>query len=223
MPPKNRQKFRPLTHAALLATMATMRLILASTSPYRANQLKRMGLAFKSVAPKVDEDALKIQEQHLSAKDLSKFLATAKAKSLRADFMNQVIVGADQIAEFNGAAVGKPGTEDLAVTQLMTLQGKWHTLVTSMTLFYAEQELSYTSTTKIKLHTLSESEARAYVRRDRPLDCAGSYKIECAGWSLISEIQSDDPSAIEGLGLIDLSKGLREFGFSLNEFWDPNS
>lgn len=212
------QKLDPLTRKALLATIRAMKLVLASRSTYRAQQLKRLGLSFISVDPNVDEKHL-AQKHALTPEELSQFLGRAKAQAVRSKYPDHVVIGGDQLVELNGQALGKPGSIRGAIEQLTRLQGTWHRLVTSMTLFYNDQELSFTSETKLKLHPLTNEEIRAYVARDNPIDCAGSYKIELAGWSLVAAIESDDPSAIEGLSLIQLSKGLRDLGFTLEDFW----
>jgi septum formation protein len=62
---------------------------------------------------------------------------------------------------------------------------------------------------------LSDVEIERYVNLDQPLDCAGSFKSERAGISLLESMTSNDPTAIIGLPLIALSRALRKAGFLL--------
>jgi predicted house-cleaning NTP pyrophosphatase (Maf/HAM1 superfamily) len=65
---------------------------------------------------------------------------------------------------------------------------------------------------RLRMRALTRGEAEAYVRRDRPLDCAGAYKSEALGIALFEYLRGDDPSAIVGLPLIALLRLLRAFG-----------
>jgi septum formation protein len=66
---------------------------------------------------------------------------------------------------------------------------------------------------------LSETEIENYLKTDEPFDCAGSYKIEKAGLALIEKIESKDPSAIQGLPMLGLTRGFQELGISIAELW----
>jgi septum formation protein len=63
--------------------------------------------------------------------------------------------------------------------------------------------------------TLSPTEIRRYIERDRPLDCAGAFRSEAAGPTLLRAMHSSDPTAIIGLPLIAVSAALRQAGFTL--------
>ena len=69
------------------------------------------------------------------------------------------------------------------------------------------------------MRELTDHEIRAYVTLDNPLDCAGSYKIEKAGLGLMKSLETQDPSAIQGLPLIALTQALTELGIDLTELW----
>ena len=64
----------------------------------------------------------------------------------------------------------------------------------------------------VQFRTLSQAEIDAYVERDRPLDCAGSFKWERLGIALFERMEGDDPTALEGLPLIALCRLLRLAG-----------
>src|SRR6185437_7598983 len=88
-----------------------LKVVLASTSPYRAAQLRAFGLKFSSRAPRVDEEKLKRQfrNSRLNPRMLSRKLALAKARSLAAN-SSSVVIGADQLLNFRGRTLGKPKT-----------------------------------------------------------------------------------------------------------------
>lgn len=189
-------------------------LVLASTSPYRAELLQRLGLHFEALAPLCDEEALKVLGEDPAQMALR--LAHAKAMSLRSARADAFILGGDQLVDFEGQVLGKPGNVDKAVAQLMHMQGKTHRLLTAFALVCPNGDVvTHLDTHSLTLRSLSEPEIRRYVARDRPLDCAGSYKIEAGGIALCARIEGADFSAIMGLPLIALSDSLRARGFEL--------
>src|SRR4051812_1298342 len=104
------------------------RLVLASTSPYRRELLARLGMKFDCAAPKTDERALGGEK----APQTAERLAILKARSVRADFPDALIIGSDQVATSEGRRLDKPGVHDVAVRQLRALSGKvaeFHTAV----------------------------------------------------------------------------------------------
>ena len=70
--------------------------------------------------------------------------------------------------------------------------------------------------TDLKLRTLSANEIEAYVDADTPIDCAGSFKIEALGITLFSEVKTRDPSALQGISLIQLTHRLKALGISFS-------
>src|SRR5215468_7632713 len=80
------------------------RLILASASPYRRQLLERLGLTFASLAPQVDESPLPRERPAETAVRL----AEAKARAVGSSHPDALVIGSDQIAEFDGSAIGKP-------------------------------------------------------------------------------------------------------------------
>lgn len=195
-------------------------LVLASQSPYRRAQLTQFGIHFRAEAPRVNEEELKPRgPKDLS--ELTRFLATEKAKSLSAEFPEAVILGSDQLVDLEGQRLDKPGSREGAIAQLKLLSGRTHRLITSLALLYKGNLLLFTDITSIELKALSEAQIAAYVDQDQPFDCAGSYKIEKAGMALVKSLQSSDPSAIQGLPLLSLARGLDELGFGITDLWSP--
>ena len=195
-----------------------MKLILASTSPYRKAILSRVGLRFTAVAPSVDEDTLK----HTGPKEahaLCMYLAEHKAKSLTNLYPDDVIIGSDQMAVLDGAKIDKPGTKEKAFAQLKQLSGKEHELLTAMAVYYKGQCLSEISVSKIRLRNLSDEEINNSLAKDQPFDCAGSYKIEKSGLWLIESLKTEDPSSIEGLSVMTLYRLFEKLKINSSVFW----
>lgn len=188
-------------------------LILASTSPYRRALLDRLGVPFTARAPACDEEALK--DPALAPQALAEALAEAKARSIADQEPQAVVIGSDQVCEVEGRILGKPGTAERAVDQLLALQGREHRLVTAMTVIAPGVVHSHTDVTRLRMRPLDRDALERYVARDQPLDCAGAYKLEAAGISLFERIASEDASAITGLPLLALTRILAGFGFRL--------
>lgn len=188
-------------------------LVLASTSAYRREQLSRLGVPFRALAPAVDEDAHK--SGPLAPADLAARLARLKAESLRAVAPGAVIIGGDQLAAIDGEVLGKPGTFDRAARQLQQLAGRTHTLVTAIAVSAPGRLLEHVDVTRLTMRGLSAAAIERYLEADRPLDCAGAYKLESRGIALFERIESEDHSAITGLPLIALTSILQTLGFEV--------
>lgn len=195
-----------------------MQLILASQSPYRKALLENFGLTFEAIAPAVNEDELKARgPQDLI--ELTRFLALQKALSLQAKFPKAILLGSDQVVEVEGHRLDKPGSHARAKDQLRELEGRSHRLITSLVVLAPSATYTFTDITTIHMRALSGDEIEAYLEVDRPYDCAGSYKIEKAGLALIARLETQDPSAIQGLPLLSLSEAFYNLGLPWRELW----
>lgn len=186
------------------------RLILASTSRYRRELLERLRLPFDVVAPQVDE-AARAGETPAA---LAERLAHAKAAAVAARHPEAVVIGSDQVAELDGAAIGKPGSHARAVEQLRAMRGRAVVFHTAVTVMRAAGgfERSVRVPVTVRVRRLDDAEIEHYLRTEQPYDCAGSAKCETLGIALLDAIESDDPTALVGLPLIRTSAMLREAG-----------
>jgi septum formation protein len=182
-------------------------LILASTSKYRIKQLQDFGFKFKAVKPDFNEETFK--KKSLNPESLCRLLAQKKAESLKIKFPKAVIIGADQLVDFRGEVLGKPLTFKKAFQTLKKMSGKTHRLITAVCVVNAKKTYVRTNIATIHMRKLTDQEIRSYLKKDQPLDCAGSYKFEKAGLSLMKKVNVTDPSALIGLPLIDLADMLR--------------
>ena len=185
-------------------------LILASTSPYRKEFLKRLGLPFDSKNPQVDESEKKGE----TASKLAVRLAHAKADRIakRTKDSNKVIIGADQTASINNQLLRKPGNRDNALRQLMACQGKVVSFYTACCVIDLRSKSlqQHTDQTQVSFLTLSKKQLERYIELEKPFNCAGGFKAEGLGISLFKSITSTDPTALLGLPLIWLAGKLRE-------------
>ena len=186
-------------------------LILASTSTYRANLLDRLGIPFETCAPAIDESRLPNETFNVMAARLSQ----AKAKAIR--HPNALIIGSDQVAVVGDRQLHKPGSVNRAVEQLAFISGRTVEFYTGVSLWNTVADRCQTEVVQYKatLRELNRREIEAYVAADSPLDCAGAFKWERLGISLMRALEGSDPTALEGLPLITLCNMLRNEGLAL--------
>jgi MAF protein len=192
------------------ATTDPRTLVLASSSPYRRELLERLGWPFVTADPGVNEAA----EVGESAAMLVTRLAKAKARALASRYPQSVIIGSDQMAVLDGVALGKPGTPERAERQLREASGRRVEFLTGLCVLEAATGASATVCEPYAVHfrELSDAEIHNYVRLEQPLDCAGSFKSEGLGVALFERFEGNDPTALIGLPLIQLTRLLRQFG-----------
>lgn len=186
------------------------RIVLASTSPYRRELLQRLRLPFEVVAPQVDEASLTAETPRATALRL----ARAKADEVAARNADALVIGSDQVADVDGTALSKPGSHDAALDQLERMQGRTIVFHTALAVVDAARGAALVDCvpTSVRFRRLPRSALEAYLRAERPYDCAGAAKIEGLGIALVEAVESDDPTALIGLPLIRLTSMLDELG-----------
>ena len=186
-------------------------LILASTSPYRRELLQKLRLPFEVGAPQVDEAPL---PQELPAQTATR-LAQLKALALADRYPSHLIIGSDQVVNFKGQALGKPGSHDKALAQLLSFRGQCVTFHTALCVWDASRRQAHQALvdTQVYFRHWSDAQLDAYLRLEQPYDCAGSAKSEGLGVALIERMQGDDPNALMGLPLMALVSILRELHY----------
>ena len=185
-------------------------LILGSTSRYRRELLERLGLPFTVVAPRVDESPRTGERPA----ELALRLALEKARAVAALHPDAVVIGADQVADLDGEAIGKPGDHGRAVAQLRRMSGRRVVFQTALAVARpaAGFERAMLAAVQVRFRSLSDAEIERYLRLEQPYDCAGSAKSEGLGVALLEAIESDDPTALVGLPLIRTCMLLRDAG-----------
>ena len=198
------------THVRQALRLSPPRLILASASVYRRDLLKRLRLRFDVVAPNVDETPLLGEPAERTALRL----AEVKARAAAQPGQIALIIGSDQVAVMDEQVLGKPGTHDNAVRQLEAMRGKSVVFHTALCLYNSASDrvqVANVPTTVVFRH-FSDAQIERYLASERPYDCAGSAKIEGLGIALVERVVSDDPTALIGLPLLQLTSMLRSEG-----------
>jgi septum formation protein len=192
-------------------------LILASTSRYRRELLERLGLSFSCVAPGIAEAALPGETPAMLAARLAREKAAAVALKHPAAW----VIGSDQVAARTDTTpesiLGKPGTEARCIEQLQHCSGGAVSFTTAVTVMCRQNNalFEFVDVTRVMFRILDQAAIERYVAREKPLDCAGSFKSEGLGISLCESIDNTDPTALIGLPLIRLAAVLRSAGFEL--------
>jgi len=192
-------------------------LVLASTSRYRAELLARLEVPFEVAAPNFDEARERPRFAELGDAGFALHLARGKAASLRSAHPDAWLLAADQVGVLETPEgprlLGKPGTPEKAVAQLLAMSGRSHQLVTAVVLAAPEgPAFECVDRQRLRMRAFGEAEARNYVTRHQPLDSAGGYRIEDAGIRLFESIEGNDYTGIIGLPLLAVAGLLREAG-----------
>lgn len=188
-------------------------LILASTSPYRRELLERLGIPFEVVAPQTDE----ARRPGEAPDALVARLALEKAQAVACGNPRAIVIGSDQVAVHADHVVGKPGSAARAREQLARFSGQQVTFLSAVAIVRRDDGFRFAATSRTEAHfrLLTDTEIERYVDRDRPFDCAGGFRSEAAGSTLLLSLESSDPTAIIGLPLIAVAEGLRRAGLQV--------
>ena len=189
------------------------KIILASSSPYRKELLKRLDITFTTVSPEVNERYF--QDELIS--DYVLRLAKTKAESIVPKNDNSLIIAADQALQCDKKILGKPGNYNKAKEQLIFMSNRSLTFYTGLCLINTETKIIEEDVVsfRVDFRKLTESEIENYLVKEKPYDCVGSFKSEKLGISLLKKMNGDDPTALIGLPLIRLCKMLRNQGVDI--------
>jgi septum formation protein len=190
------------------------RLILASSSRFRQQQLQQLQVPFDSISPDFDETAL-LNE---TAAQTALRLATGKAHSVAVQFPEALIIGCDQVAWCRKQQLGKPLSVAKAQQMLASVSGQEVTFYSALVLFNpAEKRLhQHIDETRVIMRTLSTAQIDHYLALEPDaIYCAGAAKSEGVGALLIKHIHSTDPNALIGLPIFHLVDFLLAEGINI--------
>ena len=190
-----------------------MKLILASTSPFRKTILEKLGISFEIMSPEVDETALEKE----TPQQLVERLSIAKAKAVADKVKDALVIGSDQVSVINNEIIGKPHTYENAVKQLKNASGKTVTFYTGLCLYNSttQQYQSEVVPFDVVFRELNDQLIENYLRKEEPYNCAGSFKSEALGIILFEKLEGEDPNALMGLPLIRLVNMLENESFTI--------
>lgn len=196
------------------------KLILASSSIYRRNILKKLGMEFSWAIPDINETP----HPNEQPTQLVQRLAQQKAEKLAEAYPNHLIIGSDQVASIDGQILGKPMNHEAAISQLKHCSGREVTFITGLCLHnsHSGQVQLSADTYSVKFRSLTPEQIENYLCREQPYDCAGSFKSEGFGICLFEKMEGKDPNTLVGLPLIDLidmliNEGIDPLMMSLNQ------
>ena len=190
-----------------------MKLILASTSPFRKEILNKLGVEFDTASPEIDETALTAE----TPQQLVERLSIAKAKVVADNNKSALVIGSDQVSVIDGEIIGKPHTHENAIKQLKNASGKTVTFYTGLCLYNSstDQYQSEVVPFNVVFRKLTDQQIDRYLKKETPYNCAGSFKSEALGIVLFEKLEGDDPNTLMGLPLIRLVKMLEKEKFSI--------
>ena len=190
-----------------------MKLILASSSPFRRELLARLMIPFEVAVPNVDETPLPGE----APAALVERLAVQKAQVVASQYRDALVIGSDQVAVHDGAIVGKPLTHERAVAQLRQASGKAVVLYTGLALVNSASGhvRSEVVPYRVVFRTLTDTQIENYLRKEQPYHCAGSVKSEGLGVALLERFEGEDPASLIGLPLIRLVRMLETEGLAV--------
>ena len=160
-------------------------LILASSSPRRADLLRAAGISFEVVPADVDESILKLEPPG----DHVRRLAREKADAVFANRPDALVLGADTIVVVGGEIMGKPRDAADATRMLRLLSGREHEVLSGIALVSKRGAAVEVARTRVWVNPLNEIEIAEYVATGEPLDKAGAYGIQGIGARFIDRIQ----------------------------------
>jgi septum formation protein len=195
-----------------------MKLILASSSPRRAEILRDAGIAFEIRATQIDEAALPGETPHAMVARLAEAKARSAAAQMDAGMCECIIVGADTTVELDGEILGKPRDSAHAREMLAMLSGRTHHVVTGIFLLQLPGNATRAAieNSAVTFAPLTETEIDAYVATGEPLGKAGAYAIQGLAGRYIPRIEGCYFNVV-GLPLERLYALLRELGWRDDE------
>ncbi|MBC8954174.1 nucleoside triphosphate pyrophosphatase [Xenorhabdus sp. PB62.4] len=187
-------------------------IVLSSTSVYRRLLLEKIGLPFTCASPDIDESP----QENESPENLVMRLAQAKACSLQLNYSNHLIIGSDQVCVLDNKITGKPHNFENAFIQLQKASGKCVTFYTGITLLNSKTGNIDTRCELFNVYfrELTETEIISYLNKEKPFNCAGSFKSEGLGITLFERLDGKDPNTLIGLPLITLTDMLIRQGIN---------
>ena len=183
-------------------------IILASSSEIRATLLRNAGVPFTTEKPRVDEEMIRasLEAEEASPRDIADFLAEAKARKVSLKANGALVIGCDQVLDFDGTVMSKPANSSECLAQLIALRGKTHRLLSAAVIYKDGEPLwRHVGVVRLTMREFSDDYLSDYVVRnwESVRWSVGGYKLEEEGVRLMSRIEGDYFNVL-GLPMIEL-------------------
>ena len=183
-------------------------IVLASASEIRRTCLMRAGLNVESVPARVDEDAIKdaLILDGATPRNIADALAEAKAQKVGRKRPEALVLGCDQVLDFDGRLISKPESKEDAIRQLNAMKGAAHKLFSAAVIYEdARPVWRHVGQSRLWMRDMSEGWIDGYVDRnwDSIQHSVGAYKLEEEGVRLFTRIEGDYFNIL-GLPLLEI-------------------
>jgi nucleoside triphosphate pyrophosphatase len=185
-------------------------IVLASQSPRRKELFELFGWDFTILPTEVDETP---HPDELPAAYVLR-LAETKARALSVGLpAGSIVIGADTAVVDGDEILGKPSDPDAAIRMLRQLRGRVHEVYTALAVLESESGrlVNDLCVTRVPMRRYTDGEIRDYVDSGDPMDKAGAYAIQHAGFNPVDNL-SGCYASVMGLPLCHLTRTLRKLG-----------
>ena len=191
------------------------RIIRASKSKVRKEILEQHKIHCEVKPSNVDEDIVKetLIKESASPEIISKNLAELKANKVSINQENRMVIGADSVIDLDGELISKPESREEALTILKKLNGKKHSLISSVCISRNGFMMwNYTDKAELTMKNFSEEDLKLYLSKisDEALYAYNVYQIEGEGRNLFSNIDGDEDT-IMGLPVSKINEYLKNY------------
>ena len=191
------------------------KIILASKSKVRKEILEKHKIYCEAKPSNVDEDIVKetLIKESASPEIISKNLAELKANKVSTNQQNRMVIGADSVIDLDGELISKPESREEALTILKKLNGKKHSLISSVCISRNGFMIwNYTDKAELTMKNFSEEDLKLYLSKisDEALYAYNVYQIEGEGKNLFSDIVGDQDT-IMGLPVFKIKEYLKNY------------
>jgi septum formation protein len=183
-------------------------LILASGSSIRAQLLQQAAVDFTVQVARVDEESVKraLLAEEAPPRDIADALAELKARKISDKNPGAMVLGCDQVLDFEGRLLSKPESAEDALAQLLEMRGKRHMLLSAAVIYRDGQPIwRHVGQVRLRMKMSSDAYLKGYVARnwDSIRHAVGAYKLEEEGVRLFSTIDGDYFNVL-GMPLMEL-------------------